>query len=173
MGDKRKQRAAQYEKDAVPYMLSPNLIYAAVCALRASLSERHGRVMRNPTTHASSSALGAIILFATAIDVALNEIITCDKVLAAADTAPGPSSMVEKFCGITALGVEHPVAVELNCLSNMRDELVHYLPRQVEGPGSVPEWFRGLYERGGFIGTGRESDFLTTSVAPVSTGLLS
>jgi hypothetical protein len=123
-------------------------------ALQRALYGRREDVVLLPANHYSPDALGAIVLVTTALEVSMNEAIAMGAVFGAhvaRDQALPPTCA--KFANV-ASGSEgfDAAAVELRLLVDLRDEIVHYLPRvERSAAGNVPEWCEVLHERGLFI----------------------
>lgn len=166
---RRRQRVEQFL--AIPptggtTQLSPHLIECALSDLELALSDRRGEVFRTSDNHWTPHALGVIVLVICALDAWLNEIarhhgVFDSPVLGVVQANPAIAGRY------TALLEQLGGAVSLQTLSalidalDVRDEIVHYLPRVLTGPGNVPTWFRHLQKKGLFLtaGTSDGRDF--------------
>jgi hypothetical protein len=168
MGSKRKERERQFlgPEGLSPAFLSPDLAECALASLRSALEQRAGgKVHATCDNHYSPHCLGAIVLVVSAFDVWLNEALSLlDGWCGLPDTRPlATKPMCEKYVGLMArLGVERPRCTgDLRRAVDVRDEIVHYLPRS-----DVPAWFEDLERQGMFIATGRSSDFALPQKLP-------
>jgi hypothetical protein len=106
-------------------------------------------------------------MFTTAFDVALTEFLVWehgaimrepknpqrDATLSVAN-----ARMLDKYTH--CVGDDDTASLrDLRLLSDLRDELVHFLPRSPRTKENVPHWFKPLHKRGLFIETKRDSDF--------------
>lgn len=158
MGSRRKERFEQFRRDLQFDSLATDLVCSAVETLRRSLDERHDEVVRNKKTHTSSNAPAAVILFATAFDTALTELAVWEAPQNGTSREIANLSMANKYKHHA--GPEETAALrDLRLLSDLRDELVHFLPRSPRTKENVPHWFKPLHKRGLFIVTGRVADF--------------
>lgn len=158
----RKKREDQFlDPCAGTSHLSIDLIRSARQSLSSALDERRDPVVRLATTHHSSNAVASIILVTTALDVSMNEAIAMsntfqqgiDRNLALHDTRKRFRSIVSQS------GDFDDMNAELDRLVELRNEIVHHLPRYVRlDDEDCPEWIHALEERQLFV-KAPESDF--------------
>jgi len=90
----------------------------------------------------------------TALDVSMNEAIAMSSIFAFAQIREAAiKTTCAKFGAIAAGTVGfQKAASELRLLGDVRDEIVHYLPRaEFSSHGNVPAWCQVLRQRGLFI----------------------
>lgn len=149
---RRKEREAQFlGQQGGGGSLSHDLIESAKQALRLALEDRHKKVYRMESNHYAPNATGAIMLLVTYLDVSMNEVIGFLNIFGRKDRRKelvGKPSF-DKFLALSEFKKDDPLAVDLRALIDLRDEIVHYLPRQIEG--NVPVWFNTLRNKGLFI----------------------
>lgn len=125
------------------YALSYDLTRCADQMLAEALDERQRVTWRLAKSHYSPFAIGAIALVATAFDAFLNEV--CDfqrnRDLAATTTT------VRKYVGLVSPATPLDTR-ELEALTVVRNEIVHYLPRPVPDAGYIASVLEDLDRRG-------------------------
>jgi hypothetical protein len=148
----RKEREQQFVKQDQwgHYGLSYDLTFCGDRILAAALHERQGGVYRLARTHYTSYAIGAIALVATAFDAFLNEV--CDfqknRALVAKTTT------VNRFVELLPPGTVFDTS-DLEALSVVRNEIIHYLPRPIPEQGHVAAVLADLDRRGLLMTTPR------------------
>jgi hypothetical protein len=149
-----------------PHMtFSQNLISCAYSELYLSLEERRGGVYRLKDNHYSSHAVGSIVLLVTGFDSFLNEglssIGTGPLFKSVLELASEPT--IEKYYGtIQELGGTIQRNNNLDSIIKLRDEIVHYFPRNVSAKGSrryLPQTLYGLDKKGLFFRFPENEDY--------------
>jgi hypothetical protein len=141
-----------------PYMsFSQNLIWCANSELILSLEDRCEKVVCLKDNHYSPHAVGSIILLVTGLDSLLNEGLSSIKIIPGSgnvmDFADRPT--MEKYYG-TIQDLDGTITTDndLDLVIKLRDEIVHYLPRNIceKGPRKyLPRVFYGLDRSGLFF----------------------
>lgn len=130
--------------------LSYPLIRTAFSDLELSLRDRCEQVFRSEDNHYSFHTPGSIVLLVTGFDSLLNELIAHYgqglKRIADQSFDTKYYAIPKRFTGkkLTRNG-------DLSLLGDVRDEIVHHLPRPINEPDAVPSWFQPLQQRGLFI----------------------
>ena len=134
--------------------LSFDLIVSAKQALVRALHDRKSEVVRLATNHYTPSAAATIILVTTALEVSMNEAIAMGSVFGSSvERSSALPPTCTKFANIASGSADfESAATELRLLVDLRDEIVHYLPRtERSAAGNVPHWCQRLQERRLFI----------------------
>jgi hypothetical protein len=151
---RRAERKEQFKKSPGGDSFSPDIIVSAHTLLELALAERKRGVWRDVHNHYTAHATSVIVLAVTALDAWLMEYI-----LAAAFRDPPVKDIahlslfdrVRTF--LTKADRVSPVLDELRLLIDVRDEIVHVLPRQLGPTYPLPSWLQSLDERGFMIKT--------------------
>lgn len=160
----RKLREGQYltNKQGVIFPMSPDLLGCARNELSAGLEERKRQTVRSKTNHTSHHALGSIVLVVTAFDVWLNEVALQVSLIEHSErgriAAKKPTAAKYAYL-MEILGAAVRDSQDLEMAINLRDEIVHYLPRVVDDTGNVPSWLSPLHDRGLLLGGTDEPGF--------------
>lgn len=153
--NRRKERETAYLREgAGPGPLAFDLVVSAQETLVRALEDRRGQVVRLAANHYSPNAVATIVLVATALDVSMNEAIATGDVFGTkVDRKLALLPTCTKFAQSASGGSEfEAAAMELRLLVDVRDEIVHYLPRSERSSiGNLPSWCQSLHERGLFI----------------------
>jgi hypothetical protein len=151
-------------------MLSPEIGLTAQLVLKMSLKDRlSDGVLRMKHNHVSWHAAGGIVLLVTTLDASMNEVISFrhgfEHGRAEADRAErrrvACMSLVPKFRELTKHNKQsdrHSLLEDLRALTELRNEIVHFLPRK-----TVPKWLQRLHDQDLFIATGRNASDLAFS----------
>jgi len=150
---KRRERIKQFEDHGSPggMSFSQELVGSAISLLRIALEQRKQPVSRCHDNHYTSHAPGAIVLAVTAFDVWVREF---EVGLEAVDSSfPKCKKVDNPICRRYAdllrnLGESNcPFEADLRSVVDVRDEIVHYLPRTLPGR-TLPAWIDSLDRRG-------------------------
>ncbi len=157
MSVKRKLDQFKASTVAVHTPFYPNLVSCAFSELSLSLEDRRDNFGRLKNNHYSRHAVGSIVLLATGFDAFLNEEIMHigffdEEVRTLIEERPTYKKYSEI---ITRLGGTIQPNKELAVIIKLRDEIVHYLPRNVseipfDSRRYLPEFFKGLDKKGLF-----------------------
>lgn len=148
MTGKRAARAAEFIGKATwaASALSFDLVVSAQGLLEQALNDRRGRVFRLPRTHYTPRAVGAIALVVTAFEAFLNEAydVSSPQLPWARERAV-EASLMDKATGLfhvaTPPGATFDTG-ELEMVIDVRNEIIHYLPRP------TPDLIERLEKRG-------------------------
>lgn len=134
--------------------LSGSLADAALTMLRNALADRHGGTARLADNHFSTSALGALVLIVTALDVWITENFDRLETLGVqgarvAATEGGDAIRIRfvKLATMAGLSVPDDVLADVGLMAEVRNEIVHHLPRPVPQAPGVPPTLAPLAER--------------------------
>jgi hypothetical protein len=156
MMTRRKERKAAYLNPQAGFMpLSFDLLLSAKQALKRALRDRKFEVVRLATNHYTPNAAATIILVTTALEVSMNEAIAKGSSVLGSSVERSLALLptCDKFAKVCS-GSDRfqPTATELRLLVDLRDEIVHYLPRaERSAAGNFPHWCQTLQKRGLFI----------------------
>jgi hypothetical protein len=154
MTRKKEREAAYLNQHAGLGHLSFDLIVSAKQTLMRALHDRQGDVVRLATTHYTPNAAATIVLVTTALDVSMNEAIAMGSVFGGnIERGLALPATCAKFANVASRsdGFD-PAATELRTLVDLRDEIVHYLPRtEQSATGNVPNWCHALQAQGLFL----------------------
>ncbi|MGV8175292.1 MAG: hypothetical protein ACP5OU_06270 [Methanothrix sp.] len=158
MGDivSRKAKMDEFKEGGLgPHMsFFQNLTSCAYSELYLSLEDRRRGVVRLKDNHYSTHAVGSIVLLVTGFDSFLNEGLSSIGIGTRLRQILelGDKSTTEKYYGtIEELGGMIPRNNDLNVIIKLRDEIVHYFPRNVSERGPrryLPQALNVLDKRG-------------------------
>lgn len=120
--------------------ISPSLIECALSELHLALNDRSRKVLRISDNHYSPHSLGSIALLVTAFDAWLNELITTHSIVDHKIKSLINAPTIIKYNKILkyAQSATLEAKTELNYILDIRDEIIHHLPRK------IPLWFKEL-----------------------------
>jgi len=155
---KRKERRQQFTTRATfaIFSFAQDLINSAFVLLQLASNERKGTHVEKAGGHYSIHAPGSIVLICTAFDQWLNQsALTLDVrypglVAIAADH--DTITKYQKF-GQTIAASDFEVPSDLRVVWDVRNEIVHWLPRKAAEVSNWPEWLSALQERGLVLAT--------------------
>jgi hypothetical protein len=141
-----------------------DLTRSASSLLALALHERRGGVFKTSTNHATHHRVGAIVLVLTAFDAWLNETLSLSTWHGGEDLKKDvprdPAyAKYERLAQASSIALPNEATRDLKLLGNVRNELVHHLPRPASGEGNVPSSLLELHRRDLFVATGRSGDF--------------
>jgi hypothetical protein len=163
MGSIKKKREGQFWdfSSGVASGISGALISCAFDELFAARDDRLVDKKKQHDNHYSVHALGSIVLLVTALDSYLNEIIwqMCPtgkdeynvRELIGLNAAQKYKEILKRKADKEMINKDIPKITDLKIVVDLRDEIVHFLPRVVPRNGSkknVPEWFDRLVKLG-------------------------
>jgi hypothetical protein len=152
---KRKDREAQFLSSltGATTSLSSDLTDCALSELILALDERRKHVYRMTDNHYASHSIGSILLLVAAFEAWLNEVIGTFNIINPDLKVLAFQPINIKFYNIPKklVGNEIPPQRELNLVTEIRDEIAHYLPRVINERGNLPNWLYELQEKGLFI----------------------
>ncbi len=163
MGSIKKKREGQFGdfSSGVASGISGALISCAFNELLAAFDDREKDKKRQSDNHYTVHALGSIVLLVTALDSYLNEIIweMCRtgqdeynvRELISRDAAQKYKEILKKKAEKDVVDNDIPQITDLKIVVDLRDEIVHFLPRVIPRNGpkkNVPEWFDRLVKLG-------------------------
>jgi len=151
MTTKRKRRNQQFQDGPMPSnSLCVDLLQSAFQLLVAAERERKDLMHMSTHNHHSANAPGAVVMVTTAFDVWMNEVIaalsiTGDDAVRALAAVDG---IAEKHSQLLRhLGSAPSAQADLQLLADVRNEVVHHLPRAIRDPGDLPSRLEPLREK--------------------------
>lgn len=107
------------------------------------------------TTHYTMHAPACIVLLTTSLDAWINETLSRMR-FGGEDPAPIAREPTPKKCRsfLDHFGAAHPPSlVDLDLAFEVRDEIVHYLPRGLPATRNLPPWLAALEQRNLLLST--------------------
>ncbi len=145
----RRERETQFAQDPGGSSMSSQLVWGAYMLLGDALEFRHRQEGRKTdSTHYAPAAAGSIVLIVDAFGNWLDESIAQlgffdKKILPLASEQP-----LQKYYKLAeAAGKSLPNNADLSMAIDLRNEIVHYLPRGLRTEGNVPPWLVELDRR--------------------------
>ena len=118
------------------------------------------------TNHYTSHAPGTLVLAVTALDCWMTEYVHTVFAFGREQQRFVFRPLIERFellhCELGNAPCPPELLSELRMLIDVRDEIVHYLPRSFGDGRQIPSWLDPLEQRGLFIQGGPPVDFLLT-----------
>lgn len=163
MASRRKERSTEFN---VPAMLtqsvSSDLLETVTLLLRQGLEQRRREVWRESKNHFTSFTPAVVVLIVTAFDQWVIEClltVSCDSKARDLIEMPLRQRIPEMF-QYWGKGLSPVCATDIPMLIDLRDEVVHYLPRGSTSQHGIPLWFRTLQSNGLLITSqGTRGDF--------------
>lgn len=155
-GSKRGTRRDEFLTTGGPFQsFSQDLLASTFALLSFALADRRGPVWRERTNHHTRHAPAVVVLAVTAFDAWLTEYAlsvqavddAARKHIADKSTWQRCEAMMSRF------GAPNRTELldELRTLIDVRDEIVHYLPRLSPSGGTLPAWVKRLPQKGFLI----------------------
>jgi hypothetical protein len=158
----RRTREAEFlTSGGLTQSFSHELLASACALLDLSLDERRDLVWREIANHATRHAPGIVILATTALDTWLTEHELTQQVLPGGAALATPAPLRDRLAKMfleTGKAIDPALNSEFQLLVDLRDELVHFLPR-FKNTRTVPPLFALLDQRGLFIHIDGIADF--------------
>lgn len=157
MANRTKVRRQQYLDGPRFDAVSPALCRSSVALLELALRDRRGGVYRTLGNHASEHAPGAIVTIMNAFDAWLVECLSFQALADKAAAEKATEGTCAKYVALAPATFADAAAIgaELELCVDLRNEIVHHLPRDLDTAGApVPSWLAMLEQRGLFFGAG-------------------
>jgi hypothetical protein len=150
---KRREREKQFTSSSsfAIFSFAQDLVTSAFLLLRAAFSEGVEKSIKESCGHYSVHAPASIVLICTAFDQWLNQsALTLDVRYKGLRESAAKMSTLNKYHRFTELVSGHSLEKdrELDMAWDVRNEIVHWLPRLASSPSNWPTWLEELQDRG-------------------------
>lgn len=165
MNSKRAQREAEFLTSGWPGMsFSQDVISSCDVLLQASLAQRKADVWREPGNHYSHHAPAVVTLIVAAFDAWITEHAFRRNIMDLEGSRQISLKPLFERAKILVGGapseIKLPILADLRRVIDLRDEIVHWLPRAHGDRPHIPPWFVHFEQEGLLITTRDQPDFI-------------